>query len=234
MLRKGVVDARRSQRAIEAIFNNATRQGRLIEDLLDVSRIVAGRAAIDLQHVDLVENIRGAVEAMMPLAAEKGVELCFQPQAGIAVTADPRRLEQIFLNLLTNAVKFTPSGGRIEVDARISGSGAEVRVIDTGAGIEPAFLPHVFERFRQADSATTRIVGGLGLGLFISRQLVEAQEAGSGRKQRPGLRRDVHRHAACHRDGCGWLDIACAGNDAVRAGRGDTVAARLVRSHRRR
>ena len=175
MLRKGVVDARRSQRAVEAIFNNATRQGRLIEDLLDVSRIVAGRAAIDLQHVDLVENIRGAVEAMMPLAAGKGVELCFQPQAGIAVTADPRRLEQIFLNLLTNAVKFTPSGGRIDVDARISGQSAEVRVIDTGAGIEPAFLPHVFERFRQADSATTRMVGGLGLGLFISRQLVEAQ-----------------------------------------------------------
>ena len=81
MLRKGVVDARRSQRAIEAIFNNATRQGRLIEDLLDVSRIVAGRAAIDLQRVDLVENIRGAVEAMMPLAAGKGVELCFQPQS---------------------------------------------------------------------------------------------------------------------------------------------------------
>jgi K+-sensing histidine kinase KdpD/CheY-like chemotaxis protein len=175
MLRNGVVDARRSQRAIEAIFNNATRQGRLIEDLLDVSRIVAGRAAIDLQHVDLVENIRGAVEAMMPLAAGKGVALCFQPQSGMAVTADPRRLEQIFLNLLTNAVKFTPSGGRIDVDVRLCGQTAEVRVIDTGAGIEPAFLPHVFERFRQADSATTRTVGGLGLGLFISRQLVEAQ-----------------------------------------------------------
>ena len=175
MLRNGVVDARRSQRAIEAIFNNATRQGRLIEDLLDVSRIVAGRAAIDPQHVDLVENIRGAVEAMMPLAAGKGVALCFQPQSGMAVTADPRRLEQIFLNLLTNAVKFTPSGGRIDVDVRLCGQSAEVRVIDTGAGIEPAFLPHVFERFRQADSATTRTVGGLGLGLFISRQLVEAQ-----------------------------------------------------------
>ena len=175
MLRNGVVDAGRSQRAIEAIFNNATRQGRLIEDLLDVSRIVAGRAAIDLQRVDLVENIRGAVEAMMPLAAEKGVALCFQPQSRIAVTADPRRLEQIFLNLLTNAVKFTPSSGRIDVEVRLSGQSAEVRVIDTGAGIEPAFLPHVFERFRQADSATTRAVGGLGLGLFISRQLVEAQ-----------------------------------------------------------
>jgi signal transduction histidine kinase len=124
------------------------------------------------------------------------------------VTADPRRLEQIFLNLLTNAVKFTPSGGRIEVDARLSGQSAEVRVIDTGAGIEPAFLPHVFERFRQADSATTRMVGGLGLGLFISRQLVEAQggrlEADS---KGPGCGATVHRHDARHRDGCGWLGI---------------------------
>jgi signal transduction histidine kinase/ActR/RegA family two-component response regulator len=175
LLRKGVVDASRTQRALDAIFNNATRQGRLIEELLDVSRIVAGRAAIDLQRVDLCENVRGAVETMMPMAAAKGVELCFEPQTGIAVTADPRRLEQIFLNLLTNAVKFTPAGGRISAQVRRSGPSAEVRVVDTGVGIEQAFLPHVFERFRQADSATTRAVGGLGLGLFISRQLVEAQ-----------------------------------------------------------
>lgn len=184
MLRDGVVDATRTRRALDAIFNNATRQGRLIEDLLDVSRIVAGRAAIDVQTVDLGENIRGAVEAIMPTAAAKGLELCFRPQSGIAVTADPRRLEQVFLNLLTNAVKFTPREGRILVEVRLSGPNAEVRVSDTGVGIEQAFLPHVFERFRQADSATTRAVGGLGLGLFISRQLVEAQggrlEAESG------------------------------------------------------
>jgi signal transduction histidine kinase/ActR/RegA family two-component response regulator len=175
MLRKGVVDPSRTQRAIEAIFNNATRQGRLIEELLDVSRIVAGRASIDLQNVDLGENIRGAVEAMMPLAAAKEIELRFDIRPGIYVTADPRRLEQIFLNLLSNAVKFTPCRGRIAVDLTVKDQSAEVRVSDTGAGIEQAFLPHVFERFRQADSATTRAVGGLGLGLFISRQLVEAQ-----------------------------------------------------------
>jgi signal transduction histidine kinase/CheY-like chemotaxis protein len=175
MLRNGTVDPSRTQRAIEAIFNNATRQGRLIEELLDVSRIVAGRASVDLQNVDLGENIRGAVEAMMPIAAAKGVELCLETQSGVAVTADPRRLEQIFLNLLTNAVKFTPGDGRIVVELRVSGQNAEVRVTDTGVGIEQAFLPHVFERFRQADSATTRAVGGLGLGLFISRQLIEAQ-----------------------------------------------------------
>ena len=175
MLRSGSVDASRTQRAIEAIFNNATRQGRLIEELLDVSRIVAGRATFDPQHVDLGENIRGAVEAMMPLAAAKGVEVCFEPLPGINVVADPRRLEQVFLNLLSNAVKFTPRGGQVTVEVKASEGSAEVRVADTGAGIDLAFLPHVFERFRQADSAPTRSAGGLGLGLFISRQLVEAQ-----------------------------------------------------------
>ena len=175
MLRSGSVDANRTQRAIEAIFNNATRQGRLIEELLDVSRIVAGRATFDPQNIDLGENIRGAVEAMMPLAAAKGVELQFELSPGITVVADPRRLEQVFLNLLSNAVKFTPRGGRITVDVTASEESAEVRVADTGAGIDPGFLPHVFERFRQADSAPTRTAGGLGLGLFISRQLIEAQ-----------------------------------------------------------
>ena len=175
MLRSGSVDASRTQRAIEAIFNNATRQGRLIEELLDVSRIVAGRATVDPQDVDLAENVRGAVETMMPLAAAKGVELRLDAPPGINVVADPRRLEQVFLNLLSNAVKFTPRGGHIAVEVQASERAAEVHVVDTGAGIDPVFLPHVFERFRQADSAPTRSAGGLGLGLFISRQLAEAQ-----------------------------------------------------------
>ena len=175
MLRSGCVDASRTQRAIEAIFNNATRQGRLIEELLDVSRIVAGRASFDPQHVDLGENIRGAVESMMPLAASKGVNLQLHAAPGVHVIADPRRLEQVFLNLLSNAVKFTPRDGHIAVQVTPSEQSADVRVVDTGTGIDPAFLPHVFERFRQADSAPTRTAGGLGLGLFISRQLVEAQ-----------------------------------------------------------
>jgi signal transduction histidine kinase/ActR/RegA family two-component response regulator len=175
MLRNGSVEASRTQRAIEAIFNNATRQSRLIEELLDVSRIVAGRASLDLQTVDLGENISGSVEAMMPLAASKGVELRFEATPDVHVVADPRRLEQVFLNLLSNAVKFTPPDGSIAVHVEVSGESAHVRVVDSGAGIEAAFLPHVFERFRQADSAPTRSVGGLGLGLFIARQLVEAQ-----------------------------------------------------------
>jgi CheY-like chemotaxis protein/anti-sigma regulatory factor (Ser/Thr protein kinase) len=175
MLRDGSLDPGRAHRAIEAIFNNATRQGRLIEELLDVSRIVAGRASIDLQDVDLGENIRGAVEAMMPMAAAKGVELRCATTPGISVVADPRRLEQAFLNVLSNAVKFTPRDGRIAVGVEASEQSVRVQVVDTGAGIAPDFLPHVFERFRQSDSATTRNAGGLGLGLFIARQLVEAQ-----------------------------------------------------------
>ena len=175
MLRNGSVEPSGTQRAIEAIFNNATRQARLIEELLDVSRIVAGRASFDLQNVELSENIGGAVEAMMPLAAAKGVEVRFEATRDICVMADPRRLEQVFLNLLSNAVKFTPRDGLITVHAAASGESAVVCVRDTGAGIEPSFLPHVFERFRQADGAPTRSVGGLGLGLFIARQLVEGQ-----------------------------------------------------------
>jgi len=175
MLRNGSMDSARTQRALEAIFNNATRQGRLIEELLDVSRIVAGRATLDLQQVKLAENIRGAVEAMMPIAAAKGVDVEITTATDELVVADPRRLEQVVLNLLSNAVKFTPSGGRVEIEAARAGEWVEVHVADTGAGIEPAFLPHVFDRFRQGDTTTTRSVGGLGLGLFIARHLVEAQ-----------------------------------------------------------
>jgi signal transduction histidine kinase len=112
---------------------------------------------------------------MMPIAAREGIDVHFNEPPGIQVVADPRRLEQVFLNLLSNAVKFTPSGGSIVVEASASSGSAIVRVSDTGAGIEAAFLPHVFERFRQADGSTTRGAGGLGLGLFIARQLVEAQ-----------------------------------------------------------
>jgi CheY-like chemotaxis protein len=175
MLRNGAVDATRRQRALEAIVNNATRQGRLIEELLDVSRIVAGRATLDLQHVKLAENIRGAVEAMMPIAAAKNVDVQVDVAIDEYVVADPRRLEQVVLNLLSNAVKFTPTGGRVDIRVARSGDWVEVTVADTGAGIDPAFLPHVFDRFRQGDTTTTRSVGGLGLGLFIARHLVEAQ-----------------------------------------------------------
>ncbi|MGE3704631.1 MAG: ATP-binding protein [Vicinamibacterales bacterium] len=174
LLRSGKLEASRTTRAIDAIFTNATRQAHLIEELLDVSRIVAGRAPIDPEPVDLGENIRGAVEAVMPLADAKGLVVHLEPIARVSVWADPRRLEQVFLNLLSNAVKFTPAGGRVTIAMEADDGSASVRVTDTGDGMEAAFLPHVFERFRQADSTMARSVGGLGLGLFIARRLVEA------------------------------------------------------------
>lgn len=175
LLKNGTLDGARHTRAIEAIYTNATRQAHLIEELLDVSRIVAGRAPIDRQTIDIGDNVRGAVEAILPLAEAKGLDVRVGASPSVAVHGDPRRLEQVFLNVLSNAVKFTPGGGRIAVDTSVSGDHVEVRVTDTGTGIEPSFLPDVFERFRQADSTMARSVGGLGLGLFIARRLIEAQ-----------------------------------------------------------
>jgi signal transduction histidine kinase len=174
MLRGHALDETRRAGAIEAIHRNATRQARLIDELLDVSRIVAGRAPLDLQEVDLEGNVRGAVETIMPLAEAKGlrVEVAQLPQ--VLVVADPHRLEQVFVNLLGNAVKFTPAGGTVTIDVERSERAVDVRVRDTGRGIDADFLPHVFERFRQADGTVTRTVGGLGLGLFIARRLVDA------------------------------------------------------------
>ena len=176
MLRNGSVEPGRTQRAIEAIFSNATRQARLIEELLDVSRIVAGRASFDLQTVDLGENISGAVEAMMPLAAAKGVELRFE--ATPSRRARGRRSSPARTGVPESAVERGEVHAARRPHYRRRGRlrrAVQMRGGDTGAGIEPAFLPHVFERFRQADSTPTRSVGGLGLGLFIARQLVEAQ-----------------------------------------------------------
>jgi signal transduction histidine kinase len=174
MLRGHALDETRRAAAIEAIHRNATRQARLIDELLDVSRIVAGRAPLDLQEVDLEGNVRGAVETIMPLAEAKGlrVEVAQLPQ--VLVVADPHRLEQVFVNLLGNAVKFTPAGGTVTIDVERSERAVDVRVRDTGRGIDADFLPHVFERFRQADGTVTRTVGGLGLGLFIAQRLVDA------------------------------------------------------------
>jgi signal transduction histidine kinase len=175
MLRTHALDAARAPRAIEAIYNNATRQVHLIDELLDVSRIVSGRASMDVGVVDLAESVRGAVETILPVAEAKGIDVRLDLAPGpVPVAADPRRLEQVFVNLLGNAVKFTPAGGRVTVQITASDSSIDVRVVDTGRGIDPAFLPHVFERFRQADGTTARSAGGLGLGLFIARRLVDA------------------------------------------------------------
>ena len=188
MLRSGSLDAGRTTRALDAIFNNATRQARLIEDLLDVSRIIAGHTAIDLHEFDPADSVRGAVDAIMPLAESKGVDVRVGDLPRATVIADPKRLEQVFLNLLSNAIKFTPEGGLVEIDGAGAQGAVDLRISDSGAGIDPIFIPHVFERFRQADSTRARRAGGLGLGLFIARQLVEAQ-GGTIRAESAGVGR---------------------------------------------
>src|SRR5262249_44219857 len=145
MLKNGTLDEARRVRALDAIFNSATRQARLIEDLLDVSRIIAGRASIDLQEFDPAESVRAATDTIMPLAESKGVDVRVGDLPPVTVIADPRRLEQVFLNLLSNAVKFTPPGGLIEIDGTVSAGGVDLHVADSGVGIDPAFTPHVFE-----------------------------------------------------------------------------------------
>jgi signal transduction histidine kinase len=175
MLRGRTLDVTRAPRAVEAIYTNATRQARLIDELLDISRIMAGRAPLDLQDVDLAENVRAAVEGVLPLAEEKevDVQLAALPR-DVRLPADPHRLQQVFANLLGNAVKFTPAGGRVSIEVAVSERSIDLRIADTGRGIDRAFLPFVFDRFRQADSTAARSAGGLGLGLFIARRLVEA------------------------------------------------------------
>ncbi len=159
---------------LEAIERNARVQAQLIDDLLDVSRIVSGKLHLDVRPLDVSGVIRAAINVMRPAAEAKGLTLEFWAQPGLgAISADPARLQQIVWNLLSNAVKFTPSGGLIKVRLAQEGTQAQISVQDTGLGIEPEFLPRVFDRFRQADSSTTRNFGGLGLGLAIVRHLVE-------------------------------------------------------------
>ena len=166
----------RAENAVASIERNASALAHMIDDLLDVSRIVAGTLRLTApQPVDLVAVVQAAVEVVRPLAATKNVQLGLSPDlpAIETVSGDAGRLEQVIWNLLTNAIKFTPEGGRVSVFIGLSNGQTEVRVVDTGQGISPDFLPHVFDRFRQADGATTRRQTGLGLGLAIARQLVE-------------------------------------------------------------
>jgi CheY-like chemotaxis protein len=158
----------------------------LIEDLLDMSRIISGKLRLDVQRLDLADVIRAAAQTVEPAAAAKDirVQLVLDPMTG-PVSGDPNRLQQVFWNLLSNAIKFTAKGGRVQVLLERINSHLEVSVIDTGEGIDPAFLPHVFDRFRQADATTTRRHGGLGLGLAIVKQVVELH-GGTIRAKSPG------------------------------------------------
>jgi len=176
LLQKGTLAPAITARALQSIHDNATRQAKLIDDLLDFSRITGGRMSLDRDEIDLRDLLRNVIESMVPATAAKRIELQFSAAPDAVVLGDIRRLEQVFFNLIGNAVKFTDEGGRIDVAIRRENGSVEVRVSDTGIGIEPEFLPHVFDRFRQADSTTTRVHGGVGLGLSIARQLVEAHQ----------------------------------------------------------
>ncbi|HEY2819255.1 MAG TPA: PAS domain S-box protein [Casimicrobiaceae bacterium] len=162
------------QRAVEAIERNARAQARLIEDLLDLSRILSGRLRLDVQQVPVIDIVRAAMDSAEPTAHTKGIRLesVLDPRGGV-VSGDPSRLQQVFWNLLSNAIKFTPKGGRVQVLLQRVNSHIELSVSDTGIGIPANFLPHVFERFSQKDASTTRKYGGLGLGLAIAKQLSE-------------------------------------------------------------
>jgi signal transduction histidine kinase len=189
VLREARQDEAMLTQGLDAIDRNARVQAQLIDDLLDVSRIVSGKLNLDVRPLDFSSVIRAAISVVRPAADAKSITLDYWAQPGLgAISADSARLQQIVWNLLSNAVKFTPQGGKIEVQLQQDGSNAKVTVKDTGMGIDPEFLPRVFDRFRQADSSTTRNFGGLGLGLAIVRHLVElhggtvaAESEGSGK-----------------------------------------------------
>jgi CheY-like chemotaxis protein/two-component sensor histidine kinase len=176
MLRAGAMRPDVQARAIESIERNAHAQSQLVEDLLDVSRIISGKLQLKSGAVDLAHVIAGAVDATRPGATAKGLtmEVDVDTRTQALVTGDADRLQQVVWNLLSNATKFTPAGGRVRIALGAAGSHARIVVSDTGQGISPAFLPHIFERFRQEDGTLARRHTGLGLGLSIVRHLTEA------------------------------------------------------------
>ncbi|HKV36543.1 MAG TPA: ATP-binding protein [Pyrinomonadaceae bacterium] len=173
MLRLGKLTPPNVERAVETIYRNAKSQAQLVSDLLDVSRIISGKLRLDVRQVDLLSIVNAAIDSIRPAAEAKSIRLqtMLDPAAG-PISGDADRLQQIVWNLLTNAVKFTSKGGRIQVKVQRVDSHAEIVVSDSGVGINKEFLPYVFDRFRQADASITRTQGGLGLGLSIVHQLV--------------------------------------------------------------
>lgn len=188
MLREEHLQPQHVTRALDTIHRNASAQVQLVDDLLDVSRIVRGQLELSAKIVSLTPIVTLAVESMIPTAEMKGVSLVTSYEEATSLAwVDPHRMQQVLWNLLSNAIKFTSKGGRVEVKVRATGSEIGVSVRDTGDGISAEFLPHVFERFRQEDGSSTRAHGGLGLGLAIARHLVElhgghlmAESAGRG------------------------------------------------------
>jgi PAS domain S-box-containing protein len=174
ILRSKRLDDVTTARAFEAIERNAKAQAELIEDMLDVSRIITGRLRLEMQPVRFSSAVEAALDSVRPTAEAKGVRLeCDMPAESGFIAGDPNRLQQIVWNLLSNAVKFTPAAGMVRVKVEYTNWEARLSVSDTGKGISPQFLPYVFDRFRQAETMVSRTAGGLGLGLSIARHLVE-------------------------------------------------------------
>ncbi len=187
LLRNGSLPPETVPQALETIERNARAQAKLIDDLLDMSRILSGRLRLDVQTVNIMDTVEAALAAAEPGAAAKRIQLIrvLDSRAG-PVSGDPTRLQQVVWNLLNNAIKFTPNAGKITVTLERVNSHLEISVTDTGEGITPEFLPYVFDRFRQQDASTVRRHDGLGLGLSIVKQLVELH-GGSVRAKSPGL-----------------------------------------------
>ena len=185
MLQSGTLDAEMIQRGIETIGRNARAQTKLIEDILDYTRIISGNLRFEISPVDLSKVIEAALEITAPAACAKDIRLESTLEPDVFVSGDAARLQQVLWNLLLNAIKFSPKGTSVEVRLRSLESSVEISVRDEGKGISAEFLPHVFERFRQADNSQTRRHGGLGLGLSIVRHIVELH-GGTVRAESPG------------------------------------------------
>ncbi|MEO7970168.1 MAG: PAS domain S-box protein [bacterium] len=174
MLRSGHLDQASASHALEVVERNAWAQKQIIEDILDVSRVITGKLQMNLTAVDLVASVDAALDAVRPAMEAKEIKIETVLDSNLRlVSGDPDRLQQVIWNVLSNAAKFTPGGGKVQIGVGQKNAHVEIEIKDTGPGIDPAFLPHVFERFRQADGTTTRTHGGLGLGLAIVRHLVE-------------------------------------------------------------
>src|SRR5439155_13973989 len=223
MLKEKQLTTEREGLAVETIERNATSLAHIIDDLLDVSRIIAGTLHLTPQLIDLVAVTHTTFQAVKPLAVKRQIDLRFSPEPGATamVSGDAARLQQVIWNLLGNAVKFTPEGGRVDVSVEPAGASVELNIVDTGQGIDPEFLPHVFERFRQAEGTPSRRHGGLGLGLAIVRQLVElhggtvhAASAGVGRGATFTVRLPALAAGAQVERGAGIADRRVAGSGA--------------------
>lgn len=187
LLERGKLSPEETERAVETIIRNASAQNQIIDELLDVSRIITGKLQLDLRPLDIAAVVKAAIGTVTPTASVKGIRLqLIQNPAGSYVMGDSERLQQVFWNLFSNAIKFTPKNGRVRVSVESVGSSVEVVVADTGLGIDPEFLPRIFDRFTQDDSSSTRHARGLGLGLSIARQLIELH-GGSIQAESPGL-----------------------------------------------